>query len=325
MAPFDPSGYVDLAYLRTMQDRFKEAAELLERAVAAKPDHHENWLKLGFARARAGTGDVAGAVARFRGGKPSPRDELKAARALALSGDVAAAARLVEEIHSKVAATITADSAQGMKAAADADHYGEPLFVAEAWRIAGAAALARGEMEKAERFLAPAWDLGTLPEAAVDLGRLREKQGRLEDAIALWQRASFLRVFRGNPARKELERVVKDPARRAALIRDAPQEQARFQVQSLAGPAPPSTVEVRVRMLADENGRVLDVVSDAAGDAAKLAPLRDRVIGVTLPGKSPDGVAFNVMRAGTLTCFATSGCQLGLVPLGEAVTWKLEY
>jgi tetratricopeptide (TPR) repeat protein len=324
VAPFDPSGYVDLAYLRTIQDRFKEAAELLERAVAAKPDRHENWLKLGFARARAGTGDVAGAVARFRGGKPTPRDELRAARALALSGDVAEAARMVEEIQSRVFSTITADSAEALKESGVSSRHGGALYVAEAWRIAGAAALARGETEKAERFLAAAWDLGTLPEAAVDLGRLREKQGRTQEAIVLWQRASFLHAFRGNPARRELERVVKDPARLAALVKDAPQQLARLQVQALEGPPPAATVEVHVRLLADENGRVLDVVPDVAGDAAKLAPFRGRVIGRTLPGKSPDGVALKVVRPATLSCFATAGCNLGLAPLGEAVAWELE-
>ncbi len=325
VAPFDPSGYVDLAYLRTMQDRYKEAAELLERAVAAKPDNYQNWLKLAFARARAGTGDVAAAVARFRAGKPTPREEMRAARVLALSGDIAAAALLVEGIHSKVLAAITTEASEAMKPSIDPERHGESLFVAEGWRITGAAALARGETEKAERFLMAAWDLGTLPEAAVDLGRLREKQGRPQEAIAVWQRASFFRAFGGNPARKELERAVKDPSRRAALLKDAPQELARHQVLSLAGQPPVATVEVRVRMLADENGRVLEVVPEAAGDAAKLAPLRDRVIGVTLPGKSPDGVAFKVMRPGTLSCFSTSGCRLGLAPLGEGLTWKLEY
>lgn len=324
VAPFEASGYVDLASLRTMQERFEEAAELLERAVAAEPEDHKTWLNLAFARARAGTGDVGAAVGRFRTGKPTPREELMAARALAVSGDVMAAARLVEEIHLRVVSTVNAEAEQALKAPVASARRGDALYLAEGWRISGAAALTRGELAKAERFLVAAWDLATLPEAAADLGRLRETQGRLEEAVTLWQRASFLRAFRGNPARKELARVVKDPARLAALIQDAPNVMARSQVLPIEGPAPVSTVEVRIRVLANENGRVIDISADAPEDAAKLKPFRERVMAVTLPGRSPDGVAFTVVRPATLSCFAAARCHLGLAPLGEGVAGQLE-
>lgn len=322
VAPFERDAYADLAHLRTLQERFKEAAELLERAVAAKPDDAYYLLPLAFARARAGSGDVAGVVARFRASKHSVREDVKAARALAVSGDVPGAARLVEEILPRLISTVSEDTSASL---AEGTGDRDLLYVAEAWRIRGMAAQAAGEKDKANRYLTAAWDLGTVPDAAAELGRMREKEGKPEEAIALWQKAAFLMSGRANPARKELERAVKDVAYREALIKTGSSELSKTQVLKLGGPTPPGTMEIRVRLLVDEKGTVLDVVPQAAGDLAKLKPFRERVLAVTLPGRSPDPTPFRAVRSATVSCFVPLGCILGLDLFGDVVARELEY
>src|SRR5262249_36099340 len=81
----------------------------------------------------------------------------------------------------------------------------------EAWRLVGAAALAAGDENKAERYLDAAWRLGVVAEAAWALGELREKQGRLEEAVQLWEAARMVGpladVRRARSSRERIEKA----------------------------------------------------------------------------------------------------------------------
>src|SRR5262249_6294244 len=156
-------------------------------------------------------------------------------------------------------------------------------YLAEAWRLIGAAAAAAGDVSSAERYLEASWQLGATPDGAVDLGRLREKQGRPEEAVAIWQQASFLRGGHRNPAPKELGRAVTDAARRKELLEKANEQMAKRQVQRLPGGAPAAVVQIPVRLVSDERGHIVEVTPRDAKDAPGLAPLRDRVMAAIIP------------------------------------------
>ena len=321
VTPLDPDAYVDLAALRLFQQRFAEAAELFERASAADPSSKTVWLRLAWARARAGLQGVVQAAQRARTLDDSPRTAIIAARAVATAGDRVAAAGMAKEALPGLVAS--------MQVAGDGRLDGkrddrELLFVAEAWRLIGAAASGAGDVETAERYLWASWQLGSTPDTAVDLGLLREKQGRPAEALAIWQQASFLPAWRGNPAKRELERVVTNAAKREALLDKASQEMAKRQVQALPGDAPAAAVEVRIRLLVDEQGRILDVASQQTADATKLQPLRARVMTAVLPAAVPDQEKFSLVREGTVTCYPGFGCNLGLDLYGDEVMGVLE-
>ncbi len=321
IAPLESYAYQDLARLRSSQERFAEAAELLERAASAKPSDKDVWLKLAWARARAGSDDTSDAVERALALDGRPRTSIVAARALAVSGDAAGAARTVLE---KLPALLSSlDSDDRTRLEHDPGER-ELLYVAEAWRLIGASALQAGELSNAESYLVAAWELGATPDAAVDLGHLLVKQGRQEEALQVWQQASFLPAWRGNPAKRELERAVTDPAKLEALTSAASHEMAKRQVQSLSGTAPETAVEIRVRLLVDERGRILDVRPRMPQDSAKLEPLRDRVLAATLPSPNPDEATFKLVRGATVTCYPERGCSLGLNLYGDEVGSTLE-
>jgi tetratricopeptide (TPR) repeat protein len=321
VTPLEPHAYRDLAYLRTLQKRFPEAAELLERADAARPADAQVLMKLAWARARARIGDTAAAVARARAKDDSPRTTIIGARALAVAGDLPAAAALAAEALPRLNASLASQGAPGWD---DEDSPREVLYLAEGWRLVGAAAFAAGDMEKAERYLSAAWEMGATPDAAADLGRLRERQGRASEAVRIWQQASMLQYWLGNPATKELERAVADAGRRAELLESASRAMFERHVQRLPGPAPATTFHLRLILLVDERGRILEARAQEPADEARLKPLRDRVLAARLPAATPDESAFKLLRDAGLICHPPEGCSLALDLYGDEVARVLE-
>jgi tetratricopeptide (TPR) repeat protein len=320
IAPLEYYAYRDLASLKTSQGRWDEAADLLGRAVSARPSDKELWLALSWARARAGRVDTAAAVERAIALDSGPRAAIIAARALAAAGDVEGAARIVAGKLPALLASL--DSVETARLESESRER-EVLFVSESWRLLGASALRSGDLSTAERYLVAAWELASTPDAAADLGALREKQGRLPEAIAVWANGSFFPSPRGNASKRELDRVVGNPAKVEELVRTAPQELAKRHVQKLPGSAPEKT-SIRLRLLVDEAGRVRDVRAEKSQDAAELDALRDRVLAVNLPSANPDGATFQVVRGGTLECHTELGCNLGLDLYGDEVSSVLE-
>jgi hypothetical protein len=217
----------------------------------------------------------------------------------------------------------------------DADWLG---MLAQAWRLVGDAAAAAGDSAKAETYLLAAWRVQLLPEAGWALGNLREKQGRLADAVELWSmaagvagpRSSVLpedsqqRIQAACAKLPDVERPGIPSALKGApgehvdvLAEPARQSQARIRLMDLRtvrlkGPVVADVTE-QVLLLADVEGRVERLLNvsrkspkDFERQLASLDPLR------VAAWPQPDEHRYKAVRRGVFTCFAATGCALVL-------------
>jgi tetratricopeptide (TPR) repeat protein len=179
IAPVRPWAYRSLGGLRAVQKRYPEAIGLLERATSSDPSHAATWLLLAQVCFQAGQAEEGRAAAdKARTLDSSPWMQLQAAAALALGPYVAEAGAWAEAASPKLGEALDRLDATRMT-------YGDAILtglLAECWRLRGTASLEAGRLEEAERFLESAWKWGMLPDAAVALARLREKQGRTAEA-----------------------------------------------------------------------------------------------------------------------------------------------
>jgi tetratricopeptide (TPR) repeat protein len=323
VAPLKPNAYRDLASIRTWQKRFGDAADLMERAAAAKPSDFETLLALTWARARAKKGDVADAAKRAVAADGRPRGAISAARALAQSGDLAGASQIAREAMGKLITDL-------QTAPPDDDGFNyerDPLYFGEGWRLMGSAALAAGDLATAERYLTASFDVAFTADSAADLVRLRERQGRTREAAALrTQAAPFVRAAEDG-ARRPGPGASTAP-RGTPVTVDANETALRNTIglrhlKELAGRAPSEDFYIRIRMVVDAGGRVTEVRASEAKHAARVATMRGRVVGLSVVSGNPDKAAFKLTRGGTLSCYKGSMCYLGIDLLVDEA-WILE-
>jgi tetratricopeptide (TPR) repeat protein len=322
VAPFKTDAYRDLAWIRTSQGKFVEAAELLERAAAAQPKDAQTLRSLGWARSRAHQGDVGDAARRAVAADDRPRGAISMARALGLAGDAAGASEIARKAAGDLIAQLQsdADRAQGFNYERDA------LYLGEAWRLIGAGALAAGDLPTAERYLTAAFDVAFTADAAADLVHLRERQGRKREAATLRaQAAPFARsgAFARPPVPGPAGAPVASPPPRTPADIDAGNTIGLRHIKQLSGPIPAEDFYVRIQMTVDASGRVLGVRAMVPKDEARVAGMRSRVVGVPLVSGNPDKATFKLTRGGTLSCYKGAMCYLAVDLLADQA-WVLE-
>lgn len=323
VSPLKADAYRDLAWIKTGQKKFAEAADLLERAAAAKPKDGQTLRSLGWARMRAQKGDVGEVARRAVAVDDRPRGAISMARALGLSGDAAGASEIARKAVGDLIAELHSD--------ADRDevfnYERDPLYLGEAWRLVGAGALASGDLTTAERYLTASFDVAFTADAAADLVRLRERQGRPREAAAIRaQAAPFVRApdsaRRPAPGESSAPAPSAAPPRTAEAI-DAGNTIGLRHIKQLGGPTPTDDFYVGVRMVVDAAGRVIDVRARDAKDKARVAAMRSRVVGVALVSGNPDKATFKLTRGGTVSCYKGAMCYLAVDLLAEQI-WALE-
>jgi tetratricopeptide (TPR) repeat protein len=337
VAPFKVWAYEKLAGRRLSQGRFREAADFYTRAAAIEPKKPGRWVDVGWAHARNNAAaEARTALDRARSLDPPDWMKVSAAGAYEASGDASTAG--------EVAASGLPELAQQL-AALSPEKFGKNDlstvgWVAEAWRLIGAAALAAGDNPKAERYLGAAWKLAFLPDAAWALGNLREKQGRLAEAVTFWSMAAYVptayqklpadRQSRIEAACRRLPSAQSQAAELAhpaletkggsvkmsenvtVLAKPSPQTEAesrllQLRTLTLRGPVLADLTE-EVLLLASPDGRVERVrnLSRKNPDAfeqqlAKVEPIR---MGLTSPDERP----FKAVRRGLLACSRATSC-----------------
>jgi tetratricopeptide (TPR) repeat protein len=307
IAPLKPWAYRSLAAMRAREERFPEAAEMLRRATSADPDHLESWLSLGWASLRAGQpAEGRAALERARSLARDPVRQTQAASLLGLGPDVAEAGRWAEETLPRVGQEL--DGLTPARLALPDLRLSAALF--ECWRIVGQAALDRGDLARAERFLRPAWEAGLYADAASALSILREKQGRAAEARHLLVTGAAI-VGPANVARERLEATVKDAARREALRAQGAADLVALRSRPLPGP-PPGGVAVDVLLFVDASGVVTAARAVDTAKAPELAKVERRVIGAKLALAWPEGDPHPHVRRASVACSSATPCSLVL-------------
>jgi tetratricopeptide (TPR) repeat protein len=325
VTPFKAWSYEKLAQRRMAQRRFRDAAEYYSRAAAVEPKEPKRWVDLAWAHGKEGRAEEA-------------RTALDRARALFLPDWLKVRAGLV---HDAIGDPRKAGElgASGIPTIAErlagltVESFGEGDVywverLSEAWYLVGAAARADGDDARAERYLEAAWKLTLLPQAAWALGDLREKQGRLAEAVDLWSMASFVPAAEGRLPEDRQGRIEAACRRLGEAPPSVPPEYAKLPPEAQAllrrnsrqiaaaktflqlrhvrlGEAVHGDMREPVLLLTRADGRVERVralspehAADVDRQLAEAGPLRLDVL-------SPEDRGFKVVRRGELACSRT--------------------
>ena len=345
VAPFYVWPYQELGRDWSGQGRHREAAAFYAKAAAIEPRVADNWLNLAQEqRWTSRADDARQSLQKATSLELEDWRKIRAAGIYRLLGDSEVAGRLAAEALSSVTDRLTKLEASKLD---DGDAYWAARL-ADAWRLVGDAAAAVGDLQKAERYLEAAWRLEFLPEAGWALGELREKQGRLAEAVELWSMAAAAAVpwnttlprdrqhrieaacaklpdggsandVRPQGAAGEFVTVHAEPKRQS----EARRRLTEVRTVRLKGPVVADLTE-QIVLLAGVRGQVERVVNmsrkspkDFERQLASLEPIR-------VPAwPQPDEHEYKAVRKGLFTCFTGTGCAV-VFDLQERETTPVE-
>jgi tetratricopeptide (TPR) repeat protein len=308
------------------EERFSEAADFFRRAAAIEPKEAVRWVDLGWAHQKGKAPEEArAALDRARNLDPPDWLKVRAGFVYQALGDAGKAGELADIASASLSSRLAGLSAEGY---AEGDIYWVDRL-AEAWYLLGSAAQASGDLGKAERYLDAAWKLTFLPDAAWALGDLREKQGRLSDALDLQvlasqaptaaQRLPSDYLARIEAAAHRLSGHAGPPATSlpAALPNATPPRGtlARtlmdLRIVRLKGPVLADLSE-EVLLLVGADGRVERARNLSKKDASAFDRQLARLGPLQIPIGRPDDRAFKSVRRGLLVCARVTDCSLVL-------------
>jgi tetratricopeptide (TPR) repeat protein len=333
VAPFKAWSYERLGERRLLQQRYAEATDFYARAAAVEPKVAQRWVDLAAAQAGAGRpGEARKSLEQGAALDLPDWIKIRAAGTYRLIGDPAKAAELAQAALPSLSGRLAGLLPQALQ---EGDVYWVDRLV-EAWRFVGEGAAAAGDLAKAERYLEAAWRLVFSPEAAWALGDLREKQGRLADAVELWSMAASVPsaavgLPRDRQARIEAAcRKLPDTGRTSALPspgaaslatptpRAKPPRQAAAEARlmeqrtiRLVGPVLADLTE-EILLLADADGRVERVLNLSRKNSKALDLQVAKLGTIHLAWPRPDQERFKAVRRGLLACSTATGCALVL-------------
>lgn len=311
VAPLQPWSYSTLAWRRSSKGRFAEAAELYAKAAAIQPETARHWVDLAWARIGAGQ-------------RAEARVAIDAALGLELEDWLKIRAGTVFEVLQEPliarelalsALTVVTPYLAGLS---EESYDKEDLLwmkpLADAWYLIGAGALADGRLEIADRYLTAAWRHGYSPRSGWLLGELRERQGRLVEAIDLWRIASALpdanlvlppdRESRVAAARERLpDHTFKD-------LGELHFELAQSHMVPLKGTA---QLSAQVLLLIDSAGSVEHVRSVSPLEQGELERQMAALEPIQLALPRPDDKPIKLVRSALLMCEGQP-CMLFMVP-----------
>ena len=305
VAPFKDWSYAKLGDGRLAQRRFREAADYYQRAATIAPKDEDHWLDLGWAHAYDGRDeDARAALARARSLTLADWQQVSLARAHALIGDHVLAGEVAAAAVAPLVETLSHMSPTNFE---KGDEYWVKRL-AEAWQVIGAAALAAGDVARAEKYLQASWRTSFLPEAAWGIGLLQERQGRAaEGARWLWA-AQSLEGSNWRLPRGQAERVT--AARKVA--RSSPDELIQQPRLIKLADAPQENLNEEVLVLVGADGTMEAIKSLAARKAAgfdrQVAKLGRPRLGLPRPDDRP----VKLVLSGLLSCFTLTNCTLVL-------------
>jgi len=326
VTPFYVWPYQELGRQYSSQGRHGESAEAYEQAATLEPKAADNWLDLAQEQLWAGRlEDARQALQKATSLELVDWRKIRAASVYRSIGDLETAGRLAGEAAPSIAARL---AKMGPEDLDDGDTYWSKKL-AEGWRLIGDAAAASGDLGKAEKYLDAAWHLHFLPEAAWGLGEVREKQGRLGDALDFWHLAmaaaggtwnSALPADREQRIAAACEKVTAakravgghagacpDPAQQSG----AASRLTELRTVRLNGPVVADVAE-EVVLLGSADGRVETLVNVSRKSPRDFDRQLARLDPVRISWPRPDEHLYKAVRHGVFACSAATGCALVL-------------
>jgi tetratricopeptide (TPR) repeat protein len=297
--PLSDYAHAALGSMYGESHQYLKAVGELEKAVALKPDDSPLEVSLGNAYLNLGQDEKA--LAAFdRATQLSPTPEVWNNIAYQLSLKQTHLDRAQQYAESAV--TAVSNTLRNLSLEQLSEHDLQMVSELDAnWDTLGWVYFARGDLEKAERYVNAAWQLGEHGEVGDHLAQIYEKRGRREDAVRTYAMAlSGLRPALETKGR--LARLAGGDAKVPDLV-----ERNRLELKALR------RVELERVASVDGSAEFFVIVSSAhrasrieaakfISGEEKLKPLGDSLAHTALDFAFPDGVPTRIVRRGVLSC-----------------------
>lgn len=305
VAPLKPWSYAKLGEIRGSQRRHEESAGFYQQAATLEPKHKDHWTHLALQRILAGQAEPArAALAQASTLELEGWRRMNVARRFWQLGDDARAGEIASAVQDETVAALVGLSADKV----DSGDVYWTRRMADVWTMLGNAALAAGDLVRAEAYLRAGWHAALQPSGAWGMGRLRERQGRSADAAQWFANAASMRDawfilpfgHREHADASARQRAPETPG--ANLMKD--------RIVTL-GTSPPEDLTEEVLLLVKPDGTVAAFKSLAKKPPAGFDRLVRRLgpVRIDLP-RPPGAPPVPLVVTGVLSCLRTTSCSL---------------
>jgi Flp pilus assembly protein TadD len=297
--PLDKWAHVNLGALYVQWKKYDEAVPELEKAASLTPDNPELQVELGTAYLNLGDEDKAqAAFEKAVELAPSPPVWNNIAYQLSLKKARLELAQQYAE--SAVATTAAASRNLTLDHAALRDLYLTEQM-ANYWDTLGWVYFAKGDVEKAEKYVLAAWQLGGHGEVGQHLAEIYEKKGQKKLAIETYARS--LQATRPTPeSREKLAALVGDKQLPAVLAKNTEGLQNLRTVH--LGKIAKATGSADFLLLLGPGGA--ESLKFISGES-KLKPVSEALRSAKYEVSTPDDTPVKLLRRGTLMCSTLTG------------------
>jgi len=308
ITPLDKWVHGNLGLMLVEWRRYKEAVPELEQAISLNPDEEAQY-QISLGRAYLNLNQIDKAMASFD-------KAIKLAPGHGSWNDVAyflAVSRVQLDKAQQYAESAVTEVSTALRNAElnrlTAEDLRNVSSLAAEWDTLGWVYFEKGDLDAAERYIAPAWVLAQHVEVGYHLGQIYEKRGKKEEAIRFYAQATV--AMRTVPeARESLERLV-GKQQADAFSQKANQETGDSRTIKLGAPGAnvKESTEARFYVVLvpgpSRNAEVADV-KFISGDE-KLKPLERKLKTASFSFAFPDEKMTKVIRRGTVSCQLEKG------------------
>jgi len=174
------------------------------------------------------------------------------------------------------------------------------------WDTLGWVYFARGNMDKAQKYVRSAWVLGQHGEVGDHLAQIYQKEGHKDDAVRIYaQSLSGLRPT--NETRTRLASLVGGETKVQPVVDQHRVELQQSRTLKLGKIAPVTgAADFFVLIMSAPGGAKIEAAKFISGED-KLKPLTDNLRSAKVDFAFPDDVPAKILRRGTLTCSKENG------------------
>jgi tetratricopeptide (TPR) repeat protein len=301
--PLSDYAHASLGSMYSEAKQYDKAVPELEKAVSLKSDNAFLQINLGNAYLNLGQDDKA-LTAFDRAVDISATPEVWNDIAYQLSLKKSHLDRAQQYSESAVAAVSAALRNATLDQLSQRD-LGMVISLDANWDTLGWVYLGRGDLNKAEKYVAAAWILGQHGEVGDHLGQLYEKEGRKDEAVR--QYAVAMSGLRPAPeTRAHLAALVGDAKVDATVAKYRDQLQVTRTIPLGKVAKETGSAEFFLMLVASKDGTTVDSVKFISGDE-KLKVFSEALRSAKIDMRFPDDTPTKIPRRGVLGCSKTTG------------------
>jgi Tfp pilus assembly protein PilF len=301
--PLSDYAHASLGSMYSEAKQYDKAVPELEKAVSLKSDNAFLQINLGNAYLNLGQDDKA-LTAFDRAVDISATPEVWNDIAYQLSLKKSHLDRAQQYSESAVAAVSAALRNATLDQLSQRD-LGMVISLDANWDTLGWVYLGRGDLNKAEKYVAAAWILGQHGEVGDHLGQLYEKEGRKDEAVR--QYAVAMSGLRPAPeTRAHLAALVGDAKVDATVAKYRDQLQVTRTIPLGKVAKETGSAEFFLMLVASKDGTTVDSVKFISGDE-KLKVFSEALRSAKIDMRFPDDTPTKIPSRGVLGCSKTTG------------------